>query len=50
MTGFDGNPIAGSVDLTAEVRRLAAGDEAELVYVRDGETQTVTVTLGEYQP
>ena len=26
---------------------LAAGDEAEVTYVRNGETRTTTVTLGE---
>lgn len=50
ITEFDGVPIAGSVDLTAQVRLHPAGDEAELVYVRDGEERTVTVTLGAYQP
>ena len=45
---LDGTPITGSVDLTAQVRLHAAGDEVELVYVRDGETYTITVTLGEY--
>jgi len=50
VTSFGGSPITGSVDLTAQVRRHAAGDEVELVYVRDGRERTVTVTLGEYQP
>lgn len=50
VTELDGVPIAGSIDLTAQVRLHAAGAEAELVYVRDGEEHTVTVTLGEYQP
>jgi putative serine protease PepD len=48
VTSFGGAPISGSVDLTAQVRRHPAGDEAELVYVRGGEEHTVTVTLGEY--
>ncbi|WP_309714057.1 trypsin-like peptidase domain-containing protein [Pseudolysinimonas sp.] len=50
VTEFDGVPIAGSIDLTAQVRLHAAGAEAELVYVRNGEERTVTVTLGAYQP
>jgi putative serine protease PepD len=50
ITDLDGVPIAGSIDLTAQVRLHAAGAEAELVYVRDGEEHTVTVTLGTYQP
>ncbi|HWH98047.1 MAG TPA: trypsin-like peptidase domain-containing protein [Pseudolysinimonas sp.] len=50
ITELDGVPIAGSIDLTAQVRRHAAGAKAELVYVRDGDEHTVTVTLGAYQP
>ncbi len=50
VTQLDGVPITGSIDLTAQVRLHAAGAEAELVYVRDGEEHTVTVTLGTYQP
>src|SRR5690554_3182156 len=44
---FNGLPITSSTDLTAQVRVLPGGADAELVYVRDGETETVTVTLGE---
>lgn len=47
VTSLGGAPITGSVDLTAQVRLHGAGDEVELVYVRDGESHTVTVTLGE---
>jgi putative serine protease PepD len=50
ITEFDGVPITGSIDLTAQVRLHAGGAEADLVYVRDGEEHTVTVTLGTYQP
>jgi len=49
VTALDGTPITSSVDLTAQVRLHAAGDEVELVYVRDGRERTVTVTLGQYQ-
>jgi putative serine protease PepD len=49
ITELDGVPIKGSVDLTAQVRWHAAGADAELVYVRDGEEHTVTVTLGSFQ-
>lgn len=49
VTEFDGHPISGSVDLTAQVRRLAAGETVDLVYVRNGSEQTVTVTLGELE-
>ncbi|MBC7443683.1 MAG: trypsin-like peptidase domain-containing protein [Ramlibacter sp.] len=46
VTNFNGVPITDANDLTAQVRALAAGDEAELTYVRDGKAVTVTVTLG----
>jgi S1-C subfamily serine protease len=46
VTGFNGVPVTDSTDLTAQVRGAAAGSEAEVTFVRDGETQTVTVTLG----
>ncbi|GAA1738206.1 S1C family serine protease [Microcella frigidaquae] len=49
ITEFNGVPIAGSVDLTAQVRVLPGGANAELVYVRDGAAQRVEVTLGELQ-
>lgn len=47
ITSFNGVPIADATDLTAQVRALGAGTEAEVVYQRDGRTETVTVTLGE---
>lgn len=47
ITRFNGSPITGRTDLTAQVRVLAGGSDAELTYVRDGESSTVTVTLGE---
>ncbi|QKJ19146.1 S1C family serine protease [Microbacterium hominis] len=46
VTGFNGVPITDSVDLTAQVRAAAAGSDATVTYVRDGETRTVDVTLG----
>ncbi len=49
ITRFNGVPINGSVDLTAQVRVLPGGASAELVYVRAGAEQRVTVTLGELQ-
>jgi putative serine protease PepD len=49
ITELDGVRIAGSVDLTARVRWHAAESDVELVYVRDGEEHTVTVTLGTFQ-
>ncbi|KAA9154246.1 PDZ domain-containing protein [Microbacterium lushaniae] len=47
VTAVDGKPITTSIDLTAQVRALAAGADATLTYVRDGETRTADVTLGE---
>jgi putative serine protease PepD len=46
VTKFNGLPITGSTDLTAQVRALAAGATTELTYVRDGKATTVDVTLG----
>ena len=46
VTEFEGVPIRSSTDLTAQVRALAAGAEATLTYVRDGERHEVEVTLG----
>ena len=47
VTEFNGMRITSSTDLTAQVRVLPGGAEAELVYVRGDDTETVTVTLGE---
>ena len=46
VTNFNGIPITGSVDLTAQVRALKAGSKASITYVRDGHTVKTTVTLG----
>ncbi|TFC50186.1 PDZ domain-containing protein [Cryobacterium sp. TMT2-10] len=46
VTNFNGVPITDANDLTAQVRALAAGDEAKLTYVRDGKSVTVSVTVG----
>ncbi len=48
VTEFAGYPITGATDLTAQVRAQAGGSEVELTYLRDGEAQTVSVTLGTY--
>ncbi|MEB0266407.1 S1C family serine protease [Cryobacterium sp. 10I5] len=47
VTKFNGVPITDAKDLTAQVRVLAAGATADLVYVRDGKSFTVSVTVGE---
>jgi len=46
VTKFNGVPVTGAVDLTAQVRALASGSTAEVTYVRDGKTETTQVTLG----
>lgn len=50
VTEFNGVPVTDSVDLTAQVRAAAAGSEATVTFVRDGETKTVDVTLGTLEP
>jgi len=47
ITKFEGLPITGKTDLTAQVRSLAAGAKATVTYVRDGKAAQVDVTLGE---
>ena len=47
ITKFDGIPITGKTDLTAQVRALAAGASATVTYVRDGKAAETSVTLGE---
>jgi len=46
ITSINGLPVTGKTDLTAQVRALPAGAEAEITYVRDGKRATTTVTLG----
>ncbi|MCW3494119.1 S1C family serine protease [Microbacterium sp. SSM24] len=50
VTAFNGVPVTDSVDLTAQVRAAAAGSDATVTFVRDGETKTVDVTLGTLEP
>ncbi|MEJ1921613.1 trypsin-like peptidase domain-containing protein [Microbacterium sp. KHB019] len=47
VTKFNGLPISGATDLTAQVRAAAAGSDATVTYVRGGKTFEVDVTLGE---
>lgn len=47
VTQFNGLPITGATDLTAQVRAVAAGSEATVTYVRDGKSYETDVTLGE---
>ncbi len=46
VVDFDGAPITGKNDLTAQVRTHAAGSTVALTYVRGGASHTVEVTLG----
>lgn len=48
VTAFNDLPITNSVDLTAQVRAVAAGSDATVTYVRDGQTRTANVTLGSF--
>ncbi len=46
ITSFDGIPVTNSIDLTAQVRALAAGAQAKVTYLRGGQERTAEVTLG----
>ena len=46
ITNFNGIPITGKNDITAQVRAAAAGSKATVTYVREGKAATVDVTLG----
>jgi putative serine protease PepD len=46
ITNFNGFPITGGTDLTAQVRALPAGAKADVTYVRDGRSAKTSVTLG----
>lgn len=49
ITGFNGLPISGKTDLTAQVRSAAAGSAATVTVVRGGEAFEIDVTLGTLQ-
>jgi putative serine protease PepD len=46
ITNFNGIPITGKTDLTAQVRALSAGSKASVTYVRGGQASSVDLTLG----
>jgi membrane-associated protease RseP (regulator of RpoE activity) len=46
IVGFDGNDVTTPAQLANAVGNLDPGDEAEIRYVRDDNTRTVTVELG----
>lgn len=47
VTEFNGVPITGANDLTAQVRALAGGATAKVTFTRGNDSQTADVTLGE---
>jgi len=47
ITAVDGEPVTGMDDVIAAINTKQAGDEVTLQVNRDGETQDVTVELGE---
>ena len=47
IVAVDANPIAGAAELGGLVRAAGAGATVEVSFVRDGETRTVAVTLGD---
>lgn len=49
VTEFNGVPITDQTDLTAQVRALPGGEKADITFTRDGESQTVSVTLGTFE-
>lgn len=49
VIAFDGVPILGIGDLQAQVRSHQPGDTVEVLVIRDGVEQTISVTLGEVE-
>ena len=47
ITKVDDKDIANAAGLTAAVRSKAPGDQVQVTFTRDGDSQTVDVTLGE---
>ncbi len=45
ITSVDHEPVTGADALVATVRKYRPGDEVTLTYLRDGETDTTTLTL-----
>jgi putative serine protease PepD len=46
---FNGKPIADAMQLTAQVRAVASGSDAEIIYVRDGKARSVNLVLGDLE-
>jgi putative serine protease PepD len=49
VTEFNGVPITDQTDLTAQVRALPGGEKAEVTFTRDGDSKTISVTLGTFE-
>ena len=47
IVAIDGNEVTSDVELRSMIDAKQPGDELRITFVRDGETKTVTVTLGE---
>lgn len=47
ITEIDGEAVSGAADVVAAVRSNDAGDEITVTYERDGEAETVRVTLAD---
>jgi serine protease Do len=50
ITAIDGEQVKDTGDLFAALRNYQPGDSVELTVVRDGNEQTVSLTLGEREP
>jgi S1-C subfamily serine protease len=47
ITAYNGQTINNMTELKAALSNAAPGDQAELTVLRNGQPETVTVTLGE---
>ena len=47
ITKMGDETVSDAADLTAAIRSLQPGDKVEVTFTRDGDEQTVEVTLGE---
>ena len=47
ITMVDDSPIESMTDLAAQIRATPPGTEVTITLVRDGDTRTVTATLGD---
>ena len=47
ILSFDGEEVSTSAEVKAILREHKIGDQVEMVIERDGQTKTVTITLGQ---